>query len=102
MATEPREIKRLMIRGVVQKVGFRVWVEREALRLGLKGWVRNRIDGAVEVLVAGPPSLVAQVIARCHNGPPLARVVSMETEDGSAQDLTYRRPGEAFSLLPTQ
>ena len=46
MATEPREVKRLMIRGVVQKIGFRVWVERKALGLGLKGWVRNRLDGA--------------------------------------------------------
>jgi len=45
MASEEREIKRLMIRGTVQGIGFRVWVEREALALGLKGWVRNRRDG---------------------------------------------------------
>jgi acylphosphatase len=102
MATEPREIKRLTIRGVVQQVGFRAWVEREALRLRLKGWVRNRADGAVEVLVAGPPSAVAQLIERCHDGPPLARVVSIETEAGSALDLAERRPGEAFSLLATR
>src|SRR5450755_836902 len=63
MADEEREIKRLMIRGAVQKIGFRVWVEREALALGLKGWVRNRRDGAVEVLVAGPPRVVAELIS---------------------------------------
>src|ERR1700724_574434 len=78
MATEPREVKRLMIRGVVQKIGFRVWVEREALGLGLKGWVRNRLDGAVEVLLAGPPGAVAQMIERCWKGPPLAKIESID------------------------
>jgi len=102
MATEPREIKRLMIRGVVQKIGFRVWAERKALGLGLKGWIRNRLDGAVEVLVAGPPSAVAQLIEHCQDGPPLARVVSIEIEEASPLDLGYRRPGEVFSLLPTE
>jgi acylphosphatase len=102
MATEPREIKRLMIRGVVQKIGFRVWVEREALGLGLKGWVRNRLDGSVEVVIAGPPPAMARMIARCRRGPPLARVDSIEIGEASALDLGHRRPGETFSLLPTQ
>jgi acylphosphatase len=102
MGTEPREIKRLMIRGVVQKIGFRVWVERKALGLGLKGWVRNRLDGSVEVLVAGPPVAVAQLIERCRDGPPLAKVDAVEIDDASALDLDYRRPGETFSLLPTE
>src|SRR5271154_3914765 len=74
MAAEEREIKRLMIRGTVQKIGYRVWVEREALALGLKGWVRNRRDGSVEVLVGGPPQGVAELIERCRTGPPLATV----------------------------
>jgi acylphosphatase len=102
MADEPREIKRLMIRGVVQKIGFRVWVERTALQLGLKGWVRNRLDGAVEVLVAGPPPAMAQMIERCWRGPPLAKVESVDVEDAAPIDLGYRRPGEAFSLIATQ
>ena len=102
MAVEPREIKRLMISGVVQKIGFRVWVERRALGLGLNGWVRNRLDGSVEVLVAGPPPAVAQLIERCRSGPPLARVDAIEIENASPIDLGHRRPGEAFSLLPTQ
>jgi acylphosphatase len=102
MADEPREIKRLMIRGVVQKIGFRVWVERTALQLGLKGWVRNRLDGAVEVLVAGPPPAMAQMIERCWRGPPLAKVESVDVEDAASIDLGYRRPGEAFSLIATQ
>jgi acylphosphatase len=102
MANEAREVKRLMIRGVVQKIGFRVWVEREALALGLKGWVRNRLDGAVEVLLAGPPAAVAQMIERCRKGPPLAKVESIDIEDAVAFDLTKRRPGEPFSLLATE
>ena len=102
MANEPREIKRLMIRGVVQKIGFRVWVEREALGLGLKGWVRNRLDGAVEVLLAGPPGAVAQMIERCWKGPPLAKIESIDVEDAVAFDLSQRRPGEPFSLIATQ
>ncbi len=101
MTAEPREIKRLTIRGVVQKIGFRVWTERTALGLGLKGWVRNRRDGSVEVLVSGPPPAVAHMIERCRLGPPLARVDSVDIEEASALDLGYRRPGEMFSLLPT-
>ena len=102
MANETREIKRLMIRGVVQRIGFRAWVEREALARGLKGWVRNRHDGAVEALVAGPPEAVAEMIERCGKGPPLAKVETIEIEDAVALDLGYRRPGEAFSLLATK
>jgi acylphosphatase len=102
MANEPREIKRLMIRGGVQKIGFRVWIEREALALGLKGWCRNRLDGAVEVVVAGPPPAMAQLIERCRKGPPLAKVESIDVEDAVPLDLSYRRPGEPFSLIATQ
>ena len=101
MAIGPHDIKRLTIRGVVQKIGFRVWTERKALRLGLDGWVRNRLDGSVEVLVAGPPPAIAELIEQCRSGPPLARVDSVAIEEASELDLGRRRPGEAFSLLPT-
>jgi acylphosphatase len=101
MAIEPQEMKRLTIRGIVQKIGFRIWTERKALGLGLDGWVRNRLDGSVEILIAGPPTAVAQLIEHCRSGPPLARVDSMEIEEASERDLNCRRPGEAFSLLPT-
>ena len=101
MAIEPQEIKRLTIRGVVQKIGFRMWTERQALRLELDGWVRNRLDGSVEILIAGPSSAVAQLIEHCRSGPRLARVDSIEIEEASEQDLSSRLPGEAFSLLPT-
>jgi acylphosphatase len=102
MANETREIKRLRIRGGVQKIGFRVWCEREALALGLKGWVRNRTDGSVELVVAGPPDDLAQMIARCWRGPSLAKVEAIDIEEASALDLGFRRPGETFSLLATE
>jgi acylphosphatase len=102
MANEQRDIKRLRIRGAVQKIGYRVWCEREALALGLKGWVRNRIDGSVEVVLAGPPAAVAVMIERCRKGPALAKIEAIDVEDAVVLDLGYRRPGEVFSLLATQ
>ncbi len=101
MAIQSHEIKRLMIHGTVQKIGFRVWVERQALKLSLSGWVRNRLDGSVEVVVAGPRPRVAQLIEHCRSGPPLARVDSIAIEEASENDLGQRRAGEMFSLLPT-
>jgi acylphosphatase len=55
MATsqKPIEAKRYVVRGRVQGVGFRWFVEREAHMLGIAGWVRNNHDGSVEVLAQG-------------------------------------------------
>jgi len=102
MAIQTHEIKRLMIRGIVQKIGYRVWTERQAHKLGLYGWVRNRRDGSVEVLIAGPRPRVAQLIEDCRSGPPLARVDDIAVEEASEADLKERRAGEMFSLLPTR
>ena len=62
--TEDREFKRLMIRGQVQKIGYRVWAERESLALGLKGWVRNRHDGTVELVISGATNLREKTAGR--------------------------------------
>jgi acylphosphatase len=64
----------LRIEGRVQGVGYRDWMRREASRLGLAGWVRNRRDGSVEALVAGPAPAVQELLLACRRGPPLARV----------------------------
>lgn len=69
---------RLRIEGRVQGVGFRVFVERTAVALGLAGWVRNRRDGGVEAVVSGTPAAVEQMIERCHVGPPGSRVDRVE------------------------
>jgi acylphosphatase len=91
-----REAKRLLISGRVQGVGYRRWAEREALRLGLSGWVRNRRDGSVEALVAGDAGSVAAFFDACRTGPPgaaVADVAGQPADDDAIPD--------GFSVLPT-
>ena len=94
-------IRHLTIRGRVQGVGYRAWVEHEARRRHLEGWVRNRRDGRVEALFAGPSDVVSGMIASCRRGPAAARVDAVEEEQANAEALGLRRPGERFSVLPT-
>jgi acylphosphatase len=67
-------IRRLRIHGRVQGVFYRGWSVEAARALGLRGWVRNRRDGTVEMLVQGEAEQVESMIARCREGPPVARV----------------------------
>ncbi len=86
---------RVRIEGRVQGVWFRAWTAQEATARGLDGWVRNRADGTVEALFAGPADVVEDMIAACRQGPPAAQVTSVTTEP--AED-----PGETgFRQLPT-
>lgn len=66
--------RHLRIEGRVHGVGYRDWLLREASRLGLYGWVRNRRDGSVEALIAGDEASVRAVLSACRRGPTLARV----------------------------
>ena len=72
--------KRLVISGRVQGVGFRVWMVEQARELGLSGWVRNRLDGSVEALVAGDIAAVEESLRLCRRGPRMAEVVSIEED----------------------
>jgi acylphosphatase len=63
--------------------------------------VRNRRDGKVEALFAGPPDVVSGMIVSCRRGPSSARVDAVEEEPADADALRLRRPGERFSVLPT-
>ena len=94
-------IRHVTIRGRVQGVGYRYWVEQQARARGLEGWVRNRRDGSVEALFAGPPDVVSGTVALCRRGPASARVDAVEEEPANADALRLRRPGERFSVLPT-
>jgi acylphosphatase len=94
-------IHHLTIRGRVQGVGYRYWLEQQARARGLEGWVRNRHDGKVEALFAGPPDVVSGMIVLCRRGPSSARVDAVEEEPADADALRLRRPGERFSVLPT-
>ena len=96
-----RAILQVMISGRVQGVGYRAWVEFQAVSCGLEGWVRNRRDGSVEALFAGPPNHVADMVALCRHGPPSSRVDSVTSETAGAEELDLRRAGEKFSVLPT-
>ena len=65
--------RRFLIRGRVQGVGFRWFVEREAHILGIAGWVRNRSDGTVEVLAIGSRDQLSGLRSRLREGPRAAR-----------------------------
>jgi acylphosphatase len=94
-------IRHVMIRGRVQGVGYRAWVEHEARLRGLQGWVRNRRDGSVEAVFAGPGDVVADMVAASWRGPMSARVDDVAEEIASADALGLREAGEHFSVLST-
>ena len=86
---------RVRIEGRVQGVWFRAWTAEQAQALGLAGWVRNRRDGSVEAVFAGPEQAVREMVARCRRGPPAARVERVREESE-----TEPVPS-GFQLLPT-
>lgn len=67
-----------VIKGRVQGVFYRNWTVENATQLGLKGWVRNRIDGSVEAMFCGKPEVVDEMLQRCRRGPPDAMVTALE------------------------
>jgi acylphosphatase len=94
-------IRHVVIRGRVQGVGYRAFVEDEAVRRGVAGWVRNRRDGTVEALLSGTSDAVADVIEVCRKGPWGARVDAIDQREASAEDLAQRGMGGGFAVLPT-
>lgn len=94
-------VRYILVHGRVQGVGYRAFVEREALARGLQGWVRNRRDGAVEAVFMGQASRIDGMIEACRRGPSFARVEAIDQREGASGDMRPRRPGEMFSVLPT-
>jgi acylphosphatase len=72
------EARRFIVRGRVQGVGFRWFVEREAHILGIAGWVRNNADGGVEVMAQGTRDQLTGLRSRLRQGPRAARVDAVE------------------------
>lgn len=72
------EARRYIVRGRVQGVGFRWFVEREAHTFGIAGWVRNNQDGSVEVLAMGTRDQLSGLRSRLRQGPRAARVDSID------------------------
>jgi acylphosphatase len=73
--------RRFLVRGRVQGVGFRWFVEREAHLLQIGGWVRNNQDGSVEVLAMGTRDQLAGLRSRLQEGPRAARVDDVEESE---------------------
>ena len=87
--------RRLVISGRVQGVFYRAWSANEARALGLQGWVRNRRDGKVEMLIDGEAGAMERMIASCRDGPPEARVDQIEVEE------TQEQAPSGFEKRPT-
>jgi acylphosphatase len=88
-------IFRLRIKGRVQGVGFREWAIEEATSRGLSGWIRNRSDGSVEVLIAGPDATIKEMLGACTQGPPMAQVANIDIHNEKEP------PPAGFSRKPT-
>lgn len=83
MMTEPhKETLHLAVHGRVQGVFFRDSMRREAQRLGIAGWVRNRSDGTVEAVVQGEPSAVDAIVRWARRGPEHAQVERVDIGPG--------------------
>ena len=83
MSGEEKQVKarRFLVRGRVQGVGFRWFVEREAHILKIAGWVRNNPDGSVEILAMGSNDQLAGLHSRLREGPRAARVDDVSASD---------------------
>ena len=88
----------LVIRGIVQGVGYRESLCREADRLGVKGWVRNKLDGSVEAVVEGDAAALQSIVEWARRGPPAARVSQLNSEPCEALEPSY----QGFQRRPTQ
>ena len=86
---------RLLITGRVQGVGFRLFTERAARRLGVHGHVRNLPDGSVEAVAAADADRLRILVDRLSEGPIGSRVDHVETSDTSLDDDV-----QGFEILP--
>lgn len=73
--------RRVIVRGVVQGVGFRFFVAREARRLGIAGFVRNLPDGTVETELEGDETAIERMLDAVREGPPAARVDDLQVTE---------------------
>jgi acylphosphatase len=101
VSAEANIIRHVIVCGRVQGVGYRAFVEYNAIQRGLAGWVRNRRDGSVEALFAGPDKMVKSMIEACRFGPLPAHVDTVDQRDGTEDELNIRAPGDLFSVLKT-
>ena len=89
----------LIIRGDVQGVGYRDAMCWAAADLGVRGWVRNRRDGAVEAVIHGAAHSVAALVDWARHGPAAAEVAEIAERAATATELAWVENG--FQRLPT-
>ncbi|HXW71680.1 MAG TPA: acylphosphatase [Methylocella sp.] len=94
-------IVRVIVSGVVQGVGYRAWMQIEASARGISGWVRNRSNGDVEALLAGPSDAVEALCSACWRGPSQASVSHVEVAEARASDLADSLGKGGFRQLAT-
>lgn len=99
--SDERIVRHVIIHGRVQGVGFRAFVEHHATQRALEGWVRNRRDGTVEAVFAGPADTIDGMIRACKVGPLSSKVDAIDQRDAAEAELSARRAGETFSCLPS-
>ena len=87
---------RLVISGRVQGVGFRAFVERQAHKRGVRGWVRNRRDGTVEALFIGDDNTLVEMEAASRRGPSMAMVTQLDRFDAADDG------SDGFEARPTE
>lgn len=97
-----RRIVRVTITGLVQGVGYRAWMVREAAARGISGWVRNRLNGDVEALLVGPPDAVEALCAACWRGPAVAEVDAVEVTEADATALSEGGVLRGFHPIATR
>ena len=71
----------LIVTGTVQGVGFRMFIDRKAKELKLCGWVKNRIDGSVEIDAQGPEKAIEELLLQAKKGPSRSMVSSIKKEE---------------------
>jgi acylphosphatase len=96
-----RRFVHVTIRGRVQGVGFRAFIEREAQERGLDGWVRNREDGSVEAVFAGAATAVDAMLEACRHGPSGAEVDGLDLREEDAAGLIPSSRPAGFFVMPT-
>ena len=84
-------VQHFLVKGRVQGVGFRWFVQREAAEIGLRGWVRNTDDGHVEVLAAGEPDQLGDLqlaLAKGSRGSRVDTVIEHTLAESEGAELT--------------
>jgi acylphosphatase len=84
-----RLTRHLFITGRVQGVGFRLYMQQQARKAAIIGWVRNRQDGTVEAVVQGAPDAVEKITEWARHGPPGATVTDIQIADGTGEYETF-------------